>query len=216
MPDLSFEVTGAEAPAFAAVPLLIFKLRISNADEQERIHSVALRCQIQIAASQRRYSPEAQAKLLEVFGEPHRWAETMRNLLWMHTSTVAPAFTGSITVDLPAPCTYDFEVIGARYFDAVGDGEIPLLFLFSGTVFYEGEMGNLQVGQISWSREASFRLPVALWQGMIARYYPNSAWLRLNKEVFDRLYQYKAARGLTSWDEAILHLLSASGEGAQP
>ena len=216
MPDLNFEVVDAEAPAFAAVPTLIFKLRIENAIRQENIHSVVLRCQIQINVTRRRYSAEAQARLLEVFGEPKRWGETLRPLLWTHTSTVVPQFSGSTIVDLPVPCTYDFEVVGTKYFDALGEGEIPLTFLFSGTIFYEGEEGNLQVGQISWSKEATFRLPVALWQEMIERYYPNSAWIRVQKDVFDQLYQYKATRSLPTWEEVFVQLLQASDEEVHP
>lgn len=214
MPDLSFEVVGAEAPAFAAVPTLVFKLRIVDENEDERIHSISLRCQIQIAVTRRRYSAQAQARLLEVFGEPKRWGETLRSLLWTHVSSVVPQFSGNIIVDLPVPCTYDFEVVSTKYFDALEEGDIPLTFLFSGTIFYEGETGNLQVGQISWSKEASFRLPVTLWQEMIERYYPNTAWIRLHKDVFDQLYRYKAAHGLPTWDETVVRLLQASGEEA--
>jgi hypothetical protein len=212
MPDLNFEIVGAEAPAFAAVPTLIFKLGIHNTNEQERIHTITLRCQVQINVTRRRYSPEAQARLLEVFGEPKRWGETLRPLLWTHTNTVVPQFSGSTVADLAIPCTYDFEVVGTKYFNALGDGEIPLTFLFSGTIFYEGKAGNLQVGQISWSKEAVYRLPVALWQEMMERYYPNSAWIRLHKDIFDQLYQYKATHGLPTWDEVLVRLLQASGE----
>ncbi len=215
MPDLSFEVVGAEVPPFAAVPTLVFKLRIVNANAQERISSVALRCQLQLAVTRRRYSPESQARLLEVFGEPNRWGETLRSLLWTNVSTVVPRFSGSVTVDLPVPCTYDFEVVSTKYFDALEDGDIPLTFLFSGTVFYEGEEGNVLVGQISWSKEASYRLPVATWQAMMERYYPNSAWIRLHKDVFDRLYKYKATHGLPTWEEVIEHLMQESGEEVQ-
>src|SRR6266699_3831000 len=215
MPDLDFEVVGAEAPPFAAVPTLIFKLRIANAIEQEHIHNVILRCQLQLAVTRRRYSPAAQARLLEVFGEPKRWGETLRNFLWTHASTVITAFSGSTIVDLPVQCTYDFEVASTKYFNALDEGDIPLIFLFSGTIFYEGEAGNLQVGQISWSKEASYRLPIALWQEMIEHYYPNSAWVRLRKDVFDQLYQYKATHGLPTWEKVVVHLLQASGEEVQ-
>jgi len=215
MPDLNFEVVGAEAPAFAAVPTLIFKLRIDNAMDQERIFTITLRCQIQINVTRRRYSPEAQARLLEVFGEPKRWGETLRPLLWTHTSTVVPQFSGSTTVDLPVSCTYDFEVAGTKYFDALEDGEIPLTFLFSGTIFYEDESDKLQVGQISWSKEATYQLPVALWQEMIQRYFPNSAWIRLHKDVFDQLYQYKAIHSLPTWEEVVVQLLQTSSEEIQ-
>lgn len=215
MADLSFEVVSAEAPAFAAVPTLIFKLRVDNASEEERIHGVFLRCQIQINVTRRRYSAEAQARLLEVFGEPKRWRETLRSLLWTHASTVVPQFSESIIVDLPVPCTYDFEVVSTKYFNALEEGDIPLNFLFSGTIFYEGEEGNLQVAQISWSKEASFHLPVVLWQEMMQRYYPNSAWIHLQKDVFDRLYRYKATQSFPTWEEVMVSLLQASGEEVQ-
>jgi hypothetical protein len=215
MPDLNFEVVGAEVPPFAAVPTHVFKLSVENSNAQERISSVALRCQIQLAVTRRRYSPNEQARLLEVFGEPKRWGETLRSLLWTTVSTVVPQFSGSATVDLPVPCTYDFEVVSTKYFDALEDADIPLTFLFSGTIFYEGEEGYVQVGQISWSKDASYRLPVATWRAMIDRYYPNSAWIRLHKDVFDRLYQYKAIHGLPTWEEVIERLVRTSGEEAQ-
>lgn len=211
-PDLNFEVIGAEAPAFAAQPTLAFKLRVRVGDEQTTIHSVSLRSQIQIAATRRRYSSEAKERLLDVFGEPARWTETLRSLLWTHASTTVPQFSGEITVDLPVPCTYDFEVVSTRYFDALEDGEIPLMFLFSGTVFYAGEQGNLQAGPISWQKEAAYRLPVATWRTLIQRYYPNSAWIRLRKDVFDQLYRYKTTHGLPTWDEVFLQLLQTNGE----
>ncbi len=111
---------------------------------------------------------------------------------------------------MPVSCTYDFEVVGTKYFSALGDGEIPLTFLFSGTIFYEGEEENLQVAQISWSKEASYRFPVAVWQDMIAHYYPNTTYIRLHKDVFDQLYRYKATHGLPTWENVIARLLQAN------
>lgn len=211
MPDLGFSVTGVEAPAFTAVPTLLFTLSIKNATGQkEPIHSVALRCQIQIEVRRRHYDAYAQEHLLEIFGEPERWGETVHNLVWMHTSTVVPAFTDSTIVELPLTCTYDFEVVSTKYFSALTDGEIPLLFLFSGTVFYVGQEHNLQVSQIPWSKEARYRLPVAVWHEMIERYYPNYAWLRLRKDLFEQLYRYKATHSLPTWDDVIVQLLEDS------
>jgi hypothetical protein len=212
MPDLNFEVIGAEAVHFAAVPTINFKLHIANANAEEHIHSVALHCQIRLEVTRRRHSAEAQARLLEVFGEPKRWGETLRSLLWTHVNAGIPQFTGETTIELPVPCTYDFDVVSVKYFNALEDGDIPLIFLFSGTMFYEGEEGNLQVGQISWSKEAAYRLPVAVWKDMMARYFPNTAWIHLHKDVFDQLYQYKAERGLPTWEDVIANLLQASGE----
>jgi hypothetical protein len=207
VPDLDFRVEGAEVLEFAAVPSLLFKLRIENGEE-EPIRSVALNTQIRIAATQRHYDAMEQERLLEVFGQPNRWRNTLRSLLWTHTVLQVPPFSGSTVVDMPVPCTYDLEVIAAKYFYALEDGEVPLEFLFSGTVFYAGEDRRLQVARISWEKEAEFRLPVRLWKEMMERYFPNSAWIRLRKDAFDRLYDYKAHRGLPTWEaviEALLH-----------
>jgi hypothetical protein len=209
MPDLDFRVEDAEVLEFAAVPSLLFKLRIENLEE-EPIRSVALNTQIRIAATRRHYDTVEQERLLEVFGEPHRWGNTLRSLLWTHTNLQIPPFSGSTVIDMPVPCTYDLEVIGSKYFYALEDGEVPLEFLFSGTVYYAGEGGRLQIARISWEKEAEFRLPVRLWKEMMERYFPNSAWIRLRKDAFDRLYDYKVRMGLPTWEAAVEALLRAS------
>jgi len=109
--------------------------------------------------------------------------------------------------ELPVVCSYDFEVAAAKYFYALEDGEVPLLFLFSGTVFYAAGEGRLQITQISWEKEAPFRLPIHVWKEMMDHYFPNSAWLRVGKDVFDRLYAYKARHALPTWDDALDRLL---------
>ncbi len=212
MPDLNFEVIGAEVATYSVLPLLNFKMQITNTNEQERIQNVNLKCQIMLNVTQRRYNSDEKARLKELFGEPERWGKTLHAFLWTHVTTVVPRFSGSTVVDLPIPCTYDFEVMSTKYFDGLENGEIPLSFLFSGTIFYEDEAGNLQIAQISWSKEATYRLPVALWKEAIATHFPNSAWLRLHKDVFDQLYQYKIKQGLITWEDVLIRLLRASGE----
>ena len=56
MPDLSFQVEGAEVTPYAMVPLLTFRLRATNAPPDEAIQNVVLRCQIQIEATRRHYT----------------------------------------------------------------------------------------------------------------------------------------------------------------
>ena len=214
MPDLDFRVEDAEVLKFAAVPSLLFKVRIENLGE-EHIRSVALNTQIRLAVTRRHYEPTEQGRLLEHFGEPHRWGETLRSLLWTHTVVQVPPFSGSTVVDMPITCTYDLEVVAAKYFHALEDGEVPLEFLFSGTVFYVGEGGALQVARISWEKEADFRLPVRLWKEMMEHYFPNSAWLRLHKDAFDRLYDYKVRMGLRTWEESVETLLSMGEKEAK-
>jgi len=118
-------------------------------------------------------------------------------------------FTGATTATLTVPCTFDLNVMATKYFYALEGGEIPLLFLFSGTVFYEGPDGNLQVQQISWNKECAYRLPVAVWRELMDHHYPNTAWLSLNREVFERLYAYRRSHGIATWDQTIEQLLPA-------
>lgn len=207
MPDLNFEVQGAEAVSHAASPLLAFKLRVVNANATELIHAVVLRCQIMIEATRRNYSAGDQARLLDLFGEPERWGQTVRTMLWTHASIVMPSFTGEKIIDLPVPCTFDFNVAAVKYFAGLDDGEAPLSFLFSGTVFYEADDGVLQIAQISWDKEARFRLPVKVWNEMMDLYYPNTGWLCLRRDVFDRLHQYKVRRGIPTWEQTVESLL---------
>lgn len=212
MPDLNFQVEGAIAVPYAAAPQLAFKLHITNTLTHEPIQAVALRCQIQIEAQRRRYVEADHARLLDLFGEPERWSTTLRSMLWTHTNVGVPPFTGNTHVDLPVPCTYDFNVAATKYFYALTEGEVPITLLFSGTVFYEAADGSLQVDQISWEKEATFRLPVRVWQDMMDLYYPNSAWLRLHRDVFDRLYRYKIDQGLPTWEQALERLLPPDNE----
>jgi hypothetical protein len=192
----------------------VFKLRIENL-EDEPVRSVALNTQIRIAATGRHYEAAEQERLLELFGEPSRWKDTLRSLLWTHTVLQVPRFSGSTVVDMPVACTYDLEVVAAKYFYALQDGEVPLEFLFSGTIFYAGEDGRLQTTRISWEKEAEFRLPVRLWKEMMDQYFPNSAWVRLRKDAFDQLYDYKIRKGLPTWEATVEALLRASEQGVE-
>jgi predicted alpha-1,6-mannanase (GH76 family) len=51
---------------------------------------------------------------------------------------------------------------------------------------------------------------------MMARYYPNTAWLCLRKDVFDRLHRYKVERGIPTWEEAIENALALRETAAIP
>jgi Family of unknown function (DUF6084) len=215
VPDLNFTVENAEVEPHAAAPLLIFKLRIAEtaaAEDPTAIPAIALRCQIRIEPTRRRYAPGEEEKLLDLFGTPERWGQTLRTALWTHASVVVPPFTGNTVVDLPVPCSFDFNLAATKYFHALENGEVPLCLLFSGTIFYTDSEGYLQVSQIPWEKEASFRLPVQVWKDMMERYYPKSAWLCLERDTFDRLYRYKSSRSLPTWEQAIDTLIDSALE----
>ena len=212
MPDLDFSVESAESVSFAAAPTLSFKLKIRAANSDEKIQSIVLRCQIQLETTKRKYSATEQAQLFELFGEPERWGRTLKSMLWVHTSATVPPFQGETMIDLPVPCTFDFNIAATKYFAGLEAGEVPLNLMFSGTIFFENEDGGLQVEQISWEKEAQFRLPVRVWREMMDHYYPNTAWLCLRRDVFDRLNRYKMDHAIPTWEQAIESLIPAPAE----
>jgi hypothetical protein len=214
MPDLAFAVQGVEAVPFCATPTLGVALRVTN-PAGERVHAVALDCQVRIDAHRRRYTDAEQQRLSELFGEPARWSQTLRSLLWTHAHTSVPPFEGEATVQLPLPCTADFNVLAGKYFHALEGGTVPVGLLFSGTVFYAGATGALTVSRIPWSAEAELDLPVSTWHELIDLYYPNTAWLTLRRDAFDRLQAYRLRRGLPTWEQALEELLAAA-EGVRP
>jgi hypothetical protein len=207
MPELIYQITGVEPAARGLAPLLHFRLRISAESESTAIQGLMLNAQIQIQSPQRSYTAAEKEKLVDLFGAPERWGQTLRNRLWAHSNATAGAFTGATETVLPVPCTYDLNLAAAKYFYALEAGEVPLLFLFSGSLFYASEDGRLQVERVSWNKECAYRMPIETWRELMERHYPHCSWLYLRKDVFDRLYAYRRKMGAASWEEAVDSLL---------
>jgi hypothetical protein len=208
IPALEFEITGAQAAEHAATPALQFALRVLVPDGQP-IRSILLDVQIQIAARRRGYSEGAEARLLELFGAVERWGTTLRTLPWTRTTALVPPFEGETSVEVTIPCTYDLEVTAARYFAALDDGEVPLEFLFSGSVFYATPTGALQAARIGLDQEVQFGLPVSVWRQAMDRHFPGTAWLRVSEATFARLCAYKARHAFLGWDAALETLMDS-------
>ena len=208
-PDLNFTIETAEALQFAASPHIAFKLRVSAGSAQS-IHAVILKCQIHLETGRRRYSAAEQQRLADLFGEPNRWDQTLRSMLWTNTSVIVPAFVGSAVTDLHAPCTFDFNAAATKYFAGVDDGEIPVAFYFNGTFFYEGELGHVQAAHVSWEKETSYRMRVRLWRELMDAYYPNTAWLCLEREAFEQLYAYKIKHGIPTFEKALTRAMESA------
>jgi hypothetical protein len=212
MPSLRFSFEKVEVQPFAVAPQLIFKLRLANTTPEETVHTVALRAQVMLEATLRGYSSQEQASLRDLFGEPERWSQTLKTFLWTHTSTVVPAFSESTLVNLPVPCTFDFNVAATKYFAGLEKGEVPLCVQFSGTVFYAHDGGPLQVMPVSWDQEVHFRMPVQIWRDLMEAYYPGTAWLCLQRDAFEQLFQYKVDRGIPTFEKALESLFRAAEE----
>ncbi|MEU6828099.1 DUF6084 family protein [Nocardia beijingensis] len=206
----TFAVLEIKPEPYAVAPILSARVGIAALAE-EPVHAIALRAQVRIEPFRRGYSDEEAAGLVDLFGPRERWHETQRSFLWMHCATMVPSFTGGAQVDLPMPCTYDFEVTGSKYLHALREGVVPLLFLFSGTVFIRGTTG-FAIQQIPWDREDKFEMPVSVWQGLMDAYYPNSGWVRLHNDTLRALAGYKSRHGLPGFDDAVTRLLTSSEE----
>ena len=79
MAELVFDWLGARAERYSAVPSLTLCLRISETSGQ-RVDAIALRCQIRIEPHRRRYGEAEARRLHDLFGDPSRWADTLKPL----------------------------------------------------------------------------------------------------------------------------------------
>ncbi|MFI6349147.1 DUF6084 family protein [Streptomyces sp. NPDC050560] len=213
MSDLAFACLGVRAEAHAAGPTLVFRLRVS-ASGPERVHALALRCQIRVEPALRRYDDAEARRLGDLFGERSRWGRSMRPLQFAHAALMVPGFTGETETDLPVPVTYDMDVASARYFDALADGDAPLTLLFSGTAF-RGP-GGFRVHPVPWDREARCRMPARVWREAIDRHFPDCGWLRLPRDTMDALLAYRSRHALPTWQDTVAALLRTEQAAPPP
>lgn len=214
MSELTFTVLGVSAEQYSVTPRLTARIGILAGDD-EPIQAIALRCQIRIEPLRRPYSDDEADGLLDLFGPRSRWANTQRTFLWQHSTAMVQGFTGATEISMPLECTYDFEVAASKYLHAMRDGTVPLLFLFSGTVFGHGERG-FSVRQVSWECEARHDMPVAVWTDLTRLHYPNAGWVRLGHDTVTALAAYKSARGMLDFEDAITTLLAEAPQPSPP
>ena len=157
------------------------------------MHALALRAQIRLEPAARRYSPDQQERLVELFGDPSRWGRTLNPMQLATVSTVTPSFTGEQEVVFEVPLTFDTDVATTRYFRGVGDeGDAPMRLLFSGTVFYEAPSGCRSGSSRGTRRPRSVcRSPCG--RTMMDAHQHGMAWLRLPEHTLAELS--RLARG---------------------
>ena len=205
MTRLTITITDARPAQQTAAPAIVFRLRIEEISGA-RVHAIALRCQTRIEPRGRRYTTDEQARLYELFGDVSQWDRTLQGVTWAHSALVVPSFDRLVDVELPVACTYDLAVASAKYLHAIRDGDVPLAFLFSGSVFNVNDRG-LCVEPVPWDVEASFRMPAPIWHAAMDQFFPGGGWLRLRRDTIDRLQAFRGRRAVVSWDEAIDLLL---------
>jgi hypothetical protein len=206
MAELTFDCIDVRPLKYAASPTLAFKLRISELTGQP-VHAMVLRVQIRIEPQRRRYADDESELLTHLFGERSRWGETLKPFQFTTVSVTVPGFSGATEVDAEVPCTYDLEVAAGKYFHALSEGVVPMVLLFSGTVFGKGGPG-FWVEQVPWHTQAECRMPVTVWDELMSRYFPNVAWIKLPRETVDALLKYKAQHAIPTWEAAIEQLLA--------
>lgn len=210
MSSYTFTVLDITAEPYAASPELTARLRIEESTGTV-VHAVALRTQVRIEPQRRGYSANDETGLRTLFGERERWRDTLKPFLWMHCSSTVQGFTGATEVDLPMPCTYDFDVAASRYLHALDGGSIPLSLTFSGTIFTRGARG-VEVERVPWECAAAYQLPADVWHRMIELHFPRTGWIRLDREVLTEVARYRDQHGLTDWEETMRRLLACSEE----
>lgn len=212
-PDPDFDVLSARAIEHAAAPTIAFRVRATDASALS-LFTIALTAVISIEPSKRTYDEGSRARLVELFGEPDRWASTTTNFRWAQADALVPGFSDATEFELVVPCTYDLEIAAAKYFHGLESGVAPLRFHFNGTVFYEGADGRMQVVQIPWDRSPRFELPVEVWRRAIDSVYPYRGWVPVHAETLQRLERRKAERGLPTFDAVLDELLSKADDPA--
>jgi hypothetical protein len=212
--ELVFDCIGARPEKYALSPSMSFVLRVAETSGQQ-VDAIALRCQIRIEPARRRYSDAEAERLNDLFGDTQRWADTLKPLQFTTVSIMVPGFTGSTEIDLPVMLSYDLEIGSVRYFAGLDAGEVPLLLLFSGTLFAVAD-GRLQVQQVPWSKEASYRLPVSVWREAVDVHFPNTAWIRMTRQTLDDLQRFKTRQALPTWDATIGALLERAEQDTEP
>ena len=210
MAELAFDCTGARPEPYSVVPAMSLTLRISEASGQQ-VDAIALRCQIRIEPARRHYSSAEEERLNDLFGERQRWADTLKPLQFTTVSMMIPGFKGSMETEVAIPFSYDLEIGSARYFASLESGEIPLLMLFSGTIFAVVD-GRMQVQPVPWSKEARYQLPASVWRDAIDAHFPNSAWIRMSRQTLDELQRFKSRQALPTWDATLAALLARAPE----
>jgi hypothetical protein len=210
MAELTFDCVDVQPLKYAASPTLAFTMRVTELTAQP-VYALVLRVQLRIEPQRRRYSDGESELLTDLFGDPSRWGETLKPFQFAAVSAVVPGFTGTTEFVLEVPCSYDLEVAAGKYFHALAGGVVPLVLLFSGTVFGKGGPG-FWVEPVPWHVEAEVRMPITAWDELMDRYFPHVAWIKLHRDTIDELLKYKARHAIPTWDAAMEKLLGSAGD----
>ena len=161
----------------------------------------------------RSYTDAEADKVVDLFGGRGRWGTDHAAAPARLPVPGAAGFAGECEFDLVLPLSYDVDVAAHKYLAALEDGVVPLLLLFSGTVFTGRSLprpGSLSVQPVPWHKEATVRMPVAVWREAMDAQFPGQAWLRMSRATYDELVGLPRRLGLVGWDD-VLHRPARAG-----
>jgi hypothetical protein len=214
MPELGFAVRSAEAARLAAAPRISLELEISTSAP---VRALLLRCQVRIGVARRAYAAAESARLDELFGDRTR---SSPSLLWAELVTNVSEFESEATVELGLPVSHHVDTAIAKYLRALDAGVVPLVLLFSGSIFHAPAPGTLSVSPIPWNKEAQFSLPRGLVREALEIHHPDSEPVPLGRDLIRRIDAFRIERNLAGIDRAIEALLDqqarrSEGSGLQ-
>ncbi len=172
MLELSFRIDRAypanpEAHSLA----LAFRLNIgADGPPGTVVESVLLHYFVRVEPQRRTYGPGARARLFDLFGASERWARPQRSLAWTNGGVIVPRFRGCAEIELPVACPIDDREAAVKYFEALEEGDVPLTFQFSGTIFHRAGESPTQVSPIPRDATATFLLPVRVWRELTSQF----------------------------------------------
>jgi hypothetical protein len=160
-PVLEFTVEGVR-PGPGDPPSLTVALAIDAAGRL--LSAMSLNIRVQIRPELRRYSADEAAALWELFGPLEQWGRSLAPVPWTKLRHDVGPFDGLTSTEFHLPCHFDDSAAAPKYLAAVAAGLVPLEFLFSGTLSWPASDGRQQTAMIPWDRDATFRMPIAVWR----------------------------------------------------
>lgn len=208
MAELQFDILSATAVPYAMAPEIDFQIQVEN-NSPLQVDAIVGQCQIRIQSTKRSYNKAQVSLLSEIFGAEKSFARNLKELHWTNQPFTMTGFETQGTLSLKLPCSFDYMLAITKYFHSFDESEtVPIVFLFSGTIFYRSAEQTMVVKPISWNCEAQYLFPVSVLKELRDNYYPGQVFLALSQMNFDKLYEFKRANSLLSWDQVIERLLS--------
>ena len=207
-PAPEFEILGVRARRRAAAPTLRFSVGQRRLRDRE-VYTIALtgadrdRAREAHATTTRPASDSSSSSASPSAGRRPRAASLDQ------VDVAGPGFTGAPEFELEVPCTYDLEVAATKYFGGLADGEAPLRFHFTGSVFYAATRAHPDrpdpVGLLG-----RFAMPVEVWKRDDRPHYPAAAGSRCTARRSSACARCRRA-GLPTFDAAVGELLDGAG-----